>query len=158
MALLLLLPSCSVSNDSTPSTGVVKVAGEYAGLHERTDREELKDLLNVDPTRTEWCAAFVNSVLEIQGHPNLHTMNYPYPLTARGFLHWGESVDFYDEIQIGDIVIFPRGNQGWQGHVGFYVGSVGEDWIILGGNQDNKVGYNLYKSYNAIGIRRLPSD
>lgn len=152
---ILILASCGVQSHE-PSLAIT--ASEYVGLHEKDNREELKEFLNVDPVRTEWCAAFVNSVLEVNGKPNLHTIGYKYPLTARGFLQWGEPVDFHDEIQIGDIVVFPRGDVSWQGHVGFFVGKVGEDWIILGGNQDNKVGYNLYKPYNAIGVRRLTKD
>ena len=132
----------------------IDIAKRYVGLHEYYNRDELEILLNVDPVRTEWCAAFVNKVLQIQGIPNLYDVGYAYPLTARGFLQWGESVDFQDEIQIGDIVIFPRGREGWQGHVGFYAGTSGGKWIILGGNQDDSVSYKLYPPYMAIGIRR----
>jgi len=104
--------------------------------------------------RTEWCAAFVNAVLEIDGIPSLNNLNHPYPLTARAFLTWGQPV-LKENIQRGDLVIFPRGNQGWQGHVGFYVGSTEDGrWVILGGNQDNTVSYRLYSPKRAIGIRR----
>jgi hypothetical protein len=55
----------------------------------------------------------------------------------------------------GDIVVFPRGNQGWQGHVGFYVGRhASGKWVILGGNQANSVRYDLYDSKRVLGIRR----
>ena len=62
-------------------------------------------------------------------------------------------------MQKGDIVVFPRGNQGWQGHVGFYVQTQvhngKEYWLILGGNQDNKVRYDLFPVNRVIGIRRF---
>ena len=37
----------------------VYLAVQYNGMHERTDRAELKELLDVDPVRTEWCAAYI---------------------------------------------------------------------------------------------------
>ena len=54
--------------------------------------------------------------------------------------------------------MFPRGNQGWQGHVGFYlktqiINGV-EYYLILGGNQSSRVSIKAYRSNNALGIRR----
>jgi uncharacterized protein (TIGR02594 family) len=131
------------------------VAEEYIGLNEYQNRQQIKRLTGVDPVRTEWCAAFVNAVLEIEGIPSNN--NHEYPLLARSFLDWGSTVE-YSDIQRGDIVVFPRGNQGWKGHVGFYVTTVdtpkGQRWVILGGNQANSVRYDLYDPSRAIGIRR----
>ena len=125
-----------VTNDS------VVTAQPYIGLSERQDRAELRELTGVDPIRTEWCAAFVNAVLEIDGIPNLNNQTRYPPLMARSFLYWGERVERSD-IQRGDIVVFPRGRAGWQGHVGFYVETRIKDgreyWVILGGNQNNQV-------------------
>ena len=140
----------------TTSDSVI-TAQPYIGLQERQDRSELRELVGVDPVRTEWCAAFVNAVLEIDGIPNLNDQtNYP-PLMARSFLYWGERVET-DDIQRGDIVVFPRGNEGWKGHVGFYVETQtvnGKDYyVILGGNQNNEVRYDLYSPNRALGIRR----
>lgn len=130
---------------------------EYIGLDERRDRAELRSLVGVDPVRTEWCAAFVNAMLELDGVPSLNTLSHPHPLTARGFLSWGVAVE-PEHVRRGDLVIFPRGNQGWQGHVGFYWGSVVRDGVlyyqILGGNQSNRVGIELYRASRALGIRR----
>ena len=124
-------------------------------MHERQNRQQLKELTGVDPVRTEWCAAFVNAILELEGIPN--NDHHKYPLTARAFLDWGNSINPQD-IMPGDIVVFPRGNQGWQGHVGFYVTTVdtpkGQRWVILGGNQANSVRYDLYDPNRALGIRR----
>ena len=131
------------------------MAEEYIGLNEYQNRQQIRRLTGVDPVRTEWCAAFVNAILEIEGIPsnNLHE----YPLLARSFLDWGEEVEPKD-IQVGDIVVFPRGNQGWKGHVGFYITTVdtqkGQQWVILGGNQKNSVRYDLYNPNKALGIRR----
>ena len=139
----------------TPIQEPTARAEEYLGLHERQNRQQLTELLDVDPVRTEWCAAFVNAILELEGIPN--NDEHKYPLTARAFLDWGNPINPQD-IKPGDIVVFPRGNQGWQGHVGFYVTTVdtnkGQRWVILGGNQSNSVRYDLYDPKKALGIRR----
>ena len=131
----------------------VYLAVQYNGMHERTDRAELKELLDVDPVRTEWCAAFVNAVLTESGIPNNILHKYPY--AARSFLEWGVAVK---EPTPGDLIIFPRGNISWQGHVGFYLSTTvinnTEYYYILGGNQSNKVSIDLYRATRALGIRR----
>lgn len=133
----------------------VYLAVQYNGMHERTDRAELKELLDVDPMRTEWCAAFVNAVLEES--KIVSNNHHKYPLTARAFLDWGQGVS-KEDIQSGDLVVFPRGNQGWQGHVGFYLKTQEingvEYYLILGGNQSSRVSIKTYRSNNALGIRR----
>ena len=137
-------------------TNSTATAQEYIGLHEWRNRNQIKDLTGVDPVRTEWCAAFVNAVLELDNIPGSESVS-DVPLMARSFLKWGEAVEPAD-IQRGDIVIFPRGNTGWQGHVGFYVTTQmhngKEYWIILGGNQNNEVRYDFYSPNRALGIRR----
>ena len=129
-------------------------AASYLGFTERENRAELKEFTGVDPVHTEWCAAFVNAVLresEIAGSESVSN----YPLTARSFLRWGTKVT---DPQPGDIVVFPRGNSSWQGHVGFYLKTIqisGVDYyMILGGNQDNKVSIVPYRASKALGIRR----
>ena len=143
------MAGCSVqSTSSNPS----ETASEFIGLNEYQNRQQIKDLVGVDPVRIEWCAAFVNAILELEGIPSNN--DHKYPLTARAFLDWGSPINPQD-IQQGDLVIFPRGNQGWQGHVGFYVGRhASGNWVILGGNQNNSVRYDLYSPKKALGIRR----
>ena len=145
----------SILNRPLESNSVI-TAQPYIGLEERVHRTELKELLDVDPVRTEWCAAFVNAVLELDGIPGSDSVS-DVPLMARSFLFWGERVEPAD-IQRGDVVIFPRGNQGWQGHVGFYVDKQIVDgkeiWIVLGGNQSNEVRYDFFSPNKALGIRR----
>jgi uncharacterized protein (TIGR02594 family) len=153
-----LLVACSVGACSTTAqTNSVVTAQPYIGLQERTHRTELRELLDVDPVRTEWCAAFVNSVLELDGIPTLNDQSRWPPLMARSFLYWGTRVE-REHIQRGDVVIFPRGSASWQGHVGFYVDTQThngqEYWIVLGGNQSNEVRYDFYRPNRAIGIRR----
>ena len=129
-------------------------AVEFLGLNEYQNRNQIKELTGVDPVRTEWCAAFVNAILEMDGIPGSESVS-ENPLMARSFLSWGDPID-PEDIQKGDIVIFPRGNSSWQGHVGFFIQEYNGQWIILGGNQDNTVSYKLFNPSRAIGIRRRP--
>lgn len=126
---------------------------QYLDYTEKENRSELKELTGVDPVRVEWCAAFANAILEQSDIPS--NKDHKYALTARAFLDWGEAVD---KPKMGDIVVFPRGNEGWQGHVGFYVKEQEIDGVlyyyILGGNQKNSVRVDLYRADRALGIRR----
>ena len=157
---IIVLTSCDININShiipiAPYTNPIHNAVQRIGLDERTDRQELKTFLEVDPVRTEWCAAFVNSVLEESGI--VSNKDHKYPLTARAFLDWGSKVS-KEDIRPGDIVVFPRGNRGWQGHVGFYISTVELDGVeyynILGGNQDDRVSIDRYRSSAVLGIRR----
>lgn len=150
------LTGCTTAIDllQKPQDTPLTHAVEFVGLNERTDRAELRAVLGVDPVRVEWCAAFVNAVLELDATPSLNHMPNTNPLLARSFLTWGESVA-PEDIRRGDVVIFPRGSQGWQGHVGFYAGTdQNGQWVILGGNQDSTVSYAIYNPRLAIGVRR----
>ena len=156
-----LVSACSSENNNIANEVKVRTdnpvyqAIQYINYTESTHRQELKEFTGVDPVRTEWCAAFVNAVLE---ESNIDSNNdHKYPLTARAFLDWGQKVS-KEDIEPGDIVVFPRGNQGWQGHVGFYLKTQkidGQDYYyILGGNQSNKVSIVAYPVRRALGIRR----
>jgi len=141
---------------SSPAEASIRTAREYLKLDENKNRTELEDFLGVDPVRYEWCAAFVNAVLAVNGVPGSESVS-DHPLMARSFLSWGQKIT---DPKRGDIVVFPRGNQGWQGHVGFYIStywSAGiKYYIILGGNQDDKVSYDAYPAHRALSIRRHP--
>ena len=141
-----------------PDGNPALAAYAYYGMNEITHRAELSSFTGVDPRRTEWCAAFVNAVLEESGLTSNNS--HEHPLLARSFLDWGTPVA-KEDIQPGDIVVFPRGNVSWQGHVGIYLRTVENDgkkyYYILGGNQNNSVSVVAYRSTYAIGIRRPES-
>ena len=153
---LLLLAGCGVTIKTPSPPDPVLNALRYIGFSEISQRYELSTLTGIDPVRTQWCAAFVNSILNMSDIPGSETVS-DNPLTARSFLKWGEPVDPAD-IQRGDIVVFPRGRSDWQGHVGFYVDTRIIDgypmYVILGGNQDNTVNYDLFAPSTALDIRR----
>jgi len=151
-ALVLFVSGCATY--AVPEESHVYDAAQLMGKHEVRDNPELREFLGVDPARIEWCAAFVNAVLHANDIPGSDSVSQ-YPLTARSFLQWGETVN---EPGLGDIVVFPRGNSSWQGHVGFYLMSYiidGEEhYLILGGNQDDSVTAEYFPASKALGIRR----
>ncbi len=151
---LFIVSGCEQFELENPTTDSIRTARGFLNSSETKDRAELKQFLGVDPVRYEWCAAFVNSVLEVNNIPGSESVS-EHPLMARSFLRWGEKVS---EPKRGDIIVFPRGNSDWQGHVGFYISTYSvtgiEYYVILGGNQDDKVSYELYPSARALSIRR----
>lgn len=161
LIILAFASACSaVSGDRPaprpPTSNPVFTAYEYIDLQERQDRAALKELIGIDPVRYEWCAAFVNAILAKHNLATSDTVS-DNPLLARSFLQLGEEVEVPRR---GDVVVFPRGTAGWQGHVGFYVTTriVGQTkyYVILGGNQDNSVSVELYPASRALSIRRIP--
>jgi uncharacterized protein (TIGR02594 family) len=136
----------------------ISIAKQYLDFSAKSHRKELKDFIGIDPVRIDWCAAFVNAVLHEMGIPGSESVSN-YPLVAKSFLGWGKRVK---EPKQGDIVIFPRGKEPWQGHVGFYYGTVYEKgkkfYQILGGNQDKSVSIKLFPAKSVLGIRRSPTD
>lgn len=157
---LMLLSSCAaipIKTEPFIAPDSIVYAKKYVGLQETSDKEFLQSRLGVNPSTTEWCAAFVNTILKEQNIPGSESVS-DNPLMARSFLAWGTRVERADRKR-GDVVIFSRGNSGWQGHVGFYVGSAKvdgvEQWLILGGNQDDSVSYALFKPSTVLDIRRV---
>lgn len=167
LAMMLALTACAVERTVYTAENEVEVirikpnppaqvyeALDKLGLNEYQHRTVLRQYMNgFDPGRLEWCAAFANAVLNQSGQP--HNYDHPSPWLARSFLDWGEEVD---DPQAGDVVVFPRGNSEWQGHVGFYMDSIviGDVvyYRILGGNQNNSVSIDMYRASKALGIRR----
>jgi uncharacterized protein (TIGR02594 family) len=152
--LIIFMSGCEFTVPEVPPGTPIHSASEMVFMHEKTHRKELKAFLGVDPVQYEWCAAFMNAILKKHDIPGSESVS-EYPLMARSFLDWGETVN---EPQIGDILIFSRGNDGWQGHVGFYAGKSGNDYLVLGGNQNDKVSVMKYSGKRLLGIRRFIPD
>lgn len=136
-----------LEDGSTP----LSLASKFIGMDENTNKATLSAFFRkaggqtLDPSETAWCAAFVNSVLGAHGKGGTDS------LAARSFLSYGEPVTTPSR---GDIVVLRRGTQGWQGHVGFYVGEEGDNILVLGGNQSNKVSIDKYPKRRLLGYRR----
>ena len=125
------------------------IGREYTGMKERPNREELKNLVGVDPATVAWCAAFMNAVLDKAGGKGTGS------LSARSFLNWGTATD--SPVQ-GDVVVLKRGRSSSAGHVGFYEGMNPDGTIrVFGGNQSNGVGTANFKASEVLGYRRAPA-
>lgn len=157
IAIILLLCGCTTTTATLSSSDPqpVDTAVALDGLNEQQHRAELKNLIGVDPKHYEWCAAFVNSVLALHNIPGSESVSQ-HPLLARSFLDWGVPTD---DPQYGDIVVLKRGTAGWQGHVGFYIDTIVVDGvkkiIVLGGNQNNRVGFDEYNADRLLGYRKI---
>jgi uncharacterized protein (TIGR02594 family) len=141
----------SIADHNTPSH--IIYALKYLNYNEKTNKTQLHQLLGIDPTRIEWCAAFINSVLKE------NNITGSKSLTARSFLKWGEKTN---NPQIGDILVFVRGDSEWQGHAGFYLDTVKYSnktyYMILGGNQNDKVSIIYYPKSLLLEARKIPSE
>lgn len=137
----------------TTKKDIIEFAEDMLGLTEQHDFAALSAFFlhyggfRLDPREVPWCAAFVNSVL---GEAEVHGTS---SLAARSFLRWGKEIT---DPEMGDIVVLKRGNNTWQGHVGFFYGAR-EDapgFIkILGGNQGDSVVVHFYDEKDVLGYR-----
>ena len=117
----------------------IKKMWDYLGFPELTDDDS-------------WCACAMNCCLKLAGYKTSDKIP-----VARSFETYGVQVPFSNIVK-GDLVVFERGT--WQGHVGFYDCHANEGSLnILGGNQDNMVGYKRYPitstQIRLRGVRRL---
>lgn len=92
-----------------------------------------------------WCAAFVNWALEREGVRSTKSA------AAASYLTWGKPT--YPEP--GCIVVFGKSHPDavGTGHVGFLVGIEGDQLLVLGGNQGNKVCIRKYPAEKALAYR-----
>lgn len=142
-----------------------KIAERFTGIQEvggNVDNPQIMAMLKLDndwPSNDEvpWCSAFANYVAWLLRLPRSKD------LRARSWLQVGQGVKL-DDAEVGDIVVLKRG-KGTQpgpevidapGHVGFYAGYSGDDFIeVLGGNQSNTVKVSRYDVSRLLGVRRL---
>jgi len=145
------------NNDDSPSPfrsifekKHVAIARKYEGMTARRNRRTLRTVMNIDPMRIPWCAAFANAVLKKAGHEGTGS------LMARSFLSYGRKTWRPSK---GDIVVFKRGRSRRSGHVGFYMGETvhaGVRYIlVLGGNQRKAVNVAMYPKRKVLGYRRI---
>jgi uncharacterized protein (TIGR02594 family) len=129
-----------------------EITGQLMHMREGRDSAALSSFiknsagLNVDPSVTPWCAAFVNGVLGSLGVEGTGS------LSARSFLNFGTATD---NPRPGDIVVLDRGGGG-KGHVGFFQGYDANGRIlVLGGNQgrNGEVSVSSQDPANLLGFR-----
>lgn len=120
----------------------IEIAKQFVGLDEHDDANEIMDNIlkpagiDIDPSETPWCAAFVNGILALADMPTLNT------LRARDFEEYGEKC----EDEPGAIVVF-------KSHVGF----VPESGKCLGGNQSDGINIGEQHWYGKPIAYRMPS-
>lgn len=85
---------------------------------------------------TPWCSSFVNWCIEQANLTGTKSAR------ALSWLEWKEGERLAKPIP-GCIVVFTRGKPG-QGHVAFFVESSGDNLIVLGGNQSDRVSRKAY--------------
>lgn len=99
-----------------------------------------KELASQD--ETAWCSAFVNWCVTKSG---LKGTNSAW---AKSWLNYSKPTRL---AKCGDIAVFKRGDT--SGHVAFYINTINDDVIILGGNQSDKVCISTYPKIKLLGIR-----
>lgn len=127
---------------------IIEVALSYNGYNANKNRNELKQLMTIDPARIPWCAGFINFVLDKAGYESTGD------LLASSYHGYGIKVS--DPIP-GDIVLLRR--EGGSGrHVAFFYGYHIENGItyveLLGGNQENSVSIKPYPLNKVVEYRR----
>ena len=94
-----------------------------------------------------WCSAFVNYCVEEAG---LEGTNSP---RARSWLEWGAAKRIED-VERGDIMVFSRGQNPSQGHVGFYYDVTPRgSYLVYGGNQNNQITVSTYSKSRLLSVR-----
>jgi uncharacterized protein (TIGR02594 family) len=92
-----------------------------------------------------WCSSFANWVMKQIGVRGTGSA------AARSWQTWGRPLS---QPVYGCVVVMRRGKNPGAGHVGFYLGDVGHDYIrILGGNQGDAVTVANFKRSSVIGYR-----
>ena len=103
--------------------------------------------LRATDDEVSWCSSFVNWCMEQAGYQGTKSA------AAKSWLRWrgGQEID---QARSGCVIIFDRGTEPWQGHVGFYVGEHGTEHVyVLGGNQSNQVQISSYRKRKIVGYR-----
>ena len=91
----------------------------------------------VHDDETSWCACCMSSACLEAGLPMPPTN---VNMMARSFLTWGVAVKL-DDIQPGDVAVWPRNNSPWQGHVNLVEKVLASGKVqCIGGNQGGLVG------------------
>lgn len=140
--------------DKIPGLTGIEIAKAYLGCEEHRDHDRLVKFFKshnvyLDPVQSPWCAAFVNACERAAGRHGTGKYN------ARSFLDYGTPMKLANAKQ-GDIIIFSRGNNSWEGHVA-YVNELhlDEGYVsILGGNQRDKVCYENHSLDRYLGVVR----
>jgi len=95
-----------------------------------------------------WCGLFAAIVTFRRA--NVATEVVKDPLWARNWEYYGVRSN---QPGLGDILVFVRDGGG---HVGFYIGETSDAYLVLGGNQGNRVSITSISKTRCIAKRRPP--
>lgn len=122
---------------------------EEPGPASNTKIIDLADAQNIDFNSDDipWCGLFVahciGATLPEEALP-------ASPLRARNWKSFGEAI----APRRGAVMVFSRGTpDSGLGHVGFYAGETDDSFLILGGNQSDKVGVGTYPRSRLLAAR-----
>ena len=96
-----------------------------------------------------WCAAFVGACLKRAGKAGSGS------LRARSYLTWGARIALPKP---GAVAVLSRCNDPNQGHVGFWLGTDGDEITLLGGNQGDAVSRMSFPASRVLGYRWPDAD
>ena len=97
----------------------------------------------LDDSTYAWCSCFVNWCIQKAGGKGTRNA------LARSWLQWGQE----SKGEVGDIVVFKRGDSTWQGHVGFVVKKGLLTVDVLGGNQSDRVKISTFSRLSVLSYR-----
>src|SRR5262245_35272670 len=141
--------------DETNNTPWMAVAENEVGVHETPGPGDNPRIVEYHSATSfgarddevAWCSYFVNWSMQKAG------ISGPGSADARSWLSWGTSLS---EPRKGCVVVLRRGNNNWQGHVGFCTNDSdpeGPDISVLGGNQGDAVNISHFPKTRVLGYR-----
>jgi uncharacterized protein (TIGR02594 family) len=121
--------------------------GEFAGPADNPRIAAYHRACGDDVTDDEvpWCSSFVNWCMQIACIPRTESR------AARSWINWG--VELREPIYGCVCVLWRDHHASWKGHVGFYLDSVGDEIVMLGGNQGDEVSVRRYPKGRVLGYR-----
>ena len=154
-------PAPSQPPQSQPPVGdaVAATASRFIGSNAASIAPFLRQTgQSLDPTRGNWCGAFVNGVLRANG---VDGPQGPGKYVATSFLNWGQPVQ--GDPQPGDVLVLPRGRQPGAvgGHVGIATGQIADApggrtvYLMQSGNENGRVAYS-WEPAQTVVVRRAP--
>jgi hypothetical protein len=156
------VPPPSQAQQSPPPAGgtaIASTASRFLGANAATIAPFLRQTgQSLDPTRANWCGAFVDGVLRANG---VDGPQGPGKYVATSFLNWGEPAQ--GDPQPGDVLVQPRGHPagGVGGHVGIATGQIADApggqtyYLMQSGNLNGRVAYS-WEPAQSVVVRRAP--
>jgi len=99
--------------------------------------------ITLDDSKVSWCSVLMNYMIQSVGGKGTRSA------IARSWLSWGKECKPFQ----GCIVVFKRGNSGWEGHVAFYIKEDKDFVWCMGGNQSNDFNISKYRKDAVLGYR-----